>query len=62
MQEVKEIKNELKQTPETRHYAAVIKKLLEINKSAHLTIQQNQWTIQALKASLKKSLLIANKK
>ena len=58
----KEVKNGLKQTPETLHYAATIKRLQEINKNARSSIEQNNWTIQALKKGLKESLSKANKK
>ena len=62
IEDLKEVKSELKQTPETIHYTAVIKKLLEINKAAQASIQQNNWTIKCLRAGLKVSLLAANKK
>jgi hypothetical protein len=62
MKEEKEVKNRLKETPETLHLRNIIKKLQEITDNSRITIQQNQWTIKALKASLKKSLLEANKK
>lgn len=62
MREKTEVKNGLKETPETQHYNFLINKLLEVNKSAQATIQQNNWTIRALKEKRKKSLIEANKK
>jgi len=55
-------KSQLKETPETLHYAALIKKLSELNHNAQQNINMNQWTIKSLKVSRKKALKEANKK
>lgn len=61
MNKNEKINNKPKQSSETLHLAATIKRLNEINRNARLSIEQNNWTVQALKEKLKKSLKEINK-